>query len=160
MLLLLCWVFTAVQGPSLVVARGGHSLVVVRGLIIMVASLVAEHSFYSMQTHWLWCMDLAASQHVVSSQTTVWIHIPCFARWILTTGRTTRKFSDLSNTQILLYELQIETLQCLCNEFAMKAKLALYDLILLELSSLFVYHCAPHSLQSYWTCLTSSNSQC
>ena len=62
---------------------------------------------------------------------------------------TTRKFSDLSNTQILLYELQIETLQCLCNEFAMKAKLALYDLILLEPSSLFVYHCAPHSLQSY-----------
>ena len=61
---------------------------------------------------------------------------------------TTRKFSDLSNTQIRLYELQIETLQCLWNAFAIKAKLALYDLISLELSSLLLYHSAPHSLHS------------
>ena len=38
----LCWVFVAVHGLSLVAARGGYS-VAVRGLLIAVASLVAEH---------------------------------------------------------------------------------------------------------------------
>ena len=36
------WVFVAARGPSLVAASGGYS-VVVRGLLIAVASLVAEH---------------------------------------------------------------------------------------------------------------------
>ena len=43
----LCWVFIAVvglhHGLSLVAASGGYSFVVVRGLLIAVASLVAEH---------------------------------------------------------------------------------------------------------------------
>ena len=39
----LCWVFVAVSGLSLVAASEGYSLVVVRGLLIAVASLVAEH---------------------------------------------------------------------------------------------------------------------
>ena len=39
----LYWVFIAVCGLSLVVASGGYSFVVVHGLLISVASLVAEH---------------------------------------------------------------------------------------------------------------------
>ena len=39
----LCWVFVAVSGLSLVAASEGYSLVAVRGLLIAVASLVAEH---------------------------------------------------------------------------------------------------------------------
>ena len=38
----LCWVFLAACGLSLVVASGGYS-VAVRGLLIAVVSLVAEH---------------------------------------------------------------------------------------------------------------------
>ena len=39
-----------VRGLSLVAASGGYSLTVVRGLLIAVASLVAEHG---LQEHWL-----------------------------------------------------------------------------------------------------------
>ena len=38
----LCWVFGAAHGLSLVVASRGSSLIVVHGLLIAVASLVAE----------------------------------------------------------------------------------------------------------------------
>ena len=38
----LCWVFVAVHGLSLVVARGRYSLLQCAGFIV-VASLVAEH---------------------------------------------------------------------------------------------------------------------
>ena len=37
------WVFIALQSLSLVAASGGYSPVVVRGLLIAVVSLVAEH---------------------------------------------------------------------------------------------------------------------
>ena len=37
------WVFVAAQELSLVAVNGGYSLVAVRGLLIAVASLVAEH---------------------------------------------------------------------------------------------------------------------
>ena len=40
---LLCWVFVAVHGLSLVAVSGDYSLVVVLWLLIAVASLVAEH---------------------------------------------------------------------------------------------------------------------
>ena len=39
----LCWVFVAARRLSLVAAAGGYSLVVGHGLLIAVASLVAEH---------------------------------------------------------------------------------------------------------------------
>ena len=39
----LCWVFVAVCGLSLGLASGAYSLVAVQGLLIVVASLVAEH---------------------------------------------------------------------------------------------------------------------
>ena len=37
------WVFVAVRGLSLVAERGGLLSIAVRGLLIVVASLVAEH---------------------------------------------------------------------------------------------------------------------
>ena len=37
------WVFVAVRGLSLVAASGGYSTLPLRGLLIAVASLVAEH---------------------------------------------------------------------------------------------------------------------
>ena len=42
----LCWVFVAVRRLSLVVASAGLLFVVVRGLLIAVASLFAEHRLY------------------------------------------------------------------------------------------------------------------
>ena len=39
----LCCVFVAVCGLSLVEESGGYSVIVVHGLLIAVASLVAEH---------------------------------------------------------------------------------------------------------------------
>ena len=39
----LCWVFVSVQGPSPVVASGGHSSSRCAGLFTITASLVAEH---------------------------------------------------------------------------------------------------------------------
>ena len=39
----LCWVFVAARGLSLVAVSGGWLFVVLRRLLIAVASLVAEH---------------------------------------------------------------------------------------------------------------------
>ena len=39
----LCWIFVAVHGLPPVTEEGSYSLVVVGGLLIAVASLVAEH---------------------------------------------------------------------------------------------------------------------
>ena len=39
----LCWVFVAMCGLFLVAVTMGYSLAVVRGLVIVVASLVGEH---------------------------------------------------------------------------------------------------------------------
>ena len=41
----LCWVVIAVHGPSLAAVSGGYSPVAVHGILILVASLVAEHQF-------------------------------------------------------------------------------------------------------------------
>ena len=147
LLLLLCWVFTAVQGPSLVVARGGYSLVVVHGLIVMggiscCRAWVLQHADSLVVMHGLSC-PAACGLFPDEGLNPCPLHCQVdFNHW------TTRKFCDLSNTQIRLYELQIEAFQCLWNAFAIKAKLALYDLIPLELSSLLLYHCAPPSLHS------------
>ena len=46
----LCWVFIDAQGLSLVVVSGGYSLVAVCGLLIVMASLVAEHALYRTRT--------------------------------------------------------------------------------------------------------------
>ena len=46
----LLWVFMAALGPPLVVASEGYSLVAAHGLLIAVASLVAEHRLSSYGT--------------------------------------------------------------------------------------------------------------
>ena len=91
----LCWVSTAAQGFSLVVASRGHSLVVVPGLLIAVASLVAEHRLWGVWASvvvvsGLCSTDsevaehtLSCSLHVVSSWTRDWSHVSCTGRWIL-----------------------------------------------------------------------------
>jgi len=45
----LCWVFVAILGFSLVAASEGYSPGVVRGLLIVVASLVAEQVLWGTQ---------------------------------------------------------------------------------------------------------------
>ena len=40
-----CTVFVAPNGLSLVVASRGYSMLAVRGLLIVVVSLIAEHGF-------------------------------------------------------------------------------------------------------------------
>ena len=47
-LFLLCWVFIAIHGLCLVAESRGSPLVVVRGLLIVVASLVVEHGLLDM----------------------------------------------------------------------------------------------------------------
>ena len=42
----LCWIFIVAHGLSLVVMSGGCSLVALHGLLIVVASLVAEHRLW------------------------------------------------------------------------------------------------------------------
>ena len=41
----LYWIFVAIRELSLAVASGGYSLAMVHKLLILVASLVAEHKF-------------------------------------------------------------------------------------------------------------------
>ena len=77
---------------------GGRGLlfVVVHGLLIAVTSLVVEHGLWVCRLQWLWvtgsgaqawwwlwCMGLAAPQHVGSSQARAWAHVPCIGRQIL-----------------------------------------------------------------------------
>ena len=49
----------AARGPSLVVASGGYSLVVVCRLLVAVASLVADHRLHSVQASEVEAHDLS-----------------------------------------------------------------------------------------------------
>ena len=74
-------IFVALCGLSLVRASGGCSLVVVRGLLIVVAALAAEHRLEACglqqlrlpgpgaQAQQLWHMQFVVPQHVGSSRT-------------------------------------------------------------------------------------------
>ena len=68
----LCWVIIAAWAFSLVVASGGYPIVVVCGLLIEVASLVAEHGLQGAQaslvvSHGLSSCDSWALEHRLSS---------------------------------------------------------------------------------------------
>ena len=78
---LLLWVFIASRGLSLVAASGGHSLVVVNGLLIAATSLVTEHGFWSVGSV-VSAHGFVAPQHVESSWTGDRIHVPCTGRQI------------------------------------------------------------------------------
>ena len=56
---------------------GGYSLVVVQGLLIMMASLVAKHGLYGTQAP---AVDLFAPRHVGSSWTRDRTHVSCVGR--------------------------------------------------------------------------------
>ena len=89
----LLWVFVAVCRLSLVVVSKGYSLVVVRGLLIVVAFLFAERGLRYLwflgsraQAHYLWHDDLVGLRYVRSSWTRDQTNVPCIARRFLTTG--------------------------------------------------------------------------
>ena len=71
------------HGLSLIAASRGSSLVAVRGLLIVVASLVAEHGLQGVWAQYLWHTGLVALQHVESSWARDQICVPCIGRWIL-----------------------------------------------------------------------------
>ena len=72
----LCWVFTASLRLSLVVERnGGYSLVVVRGLLIALASLVSQHGLSL-------CMDFSSCGSWAELIHGIW-NLPFIGRWIL-----------------------------------------------------------------------------
>ena len=76
----LCRVFIAVHGFSLVVANRGCSLVVMHGLLITVASLVAEHGLYGMQASITTsCMGCKATGETLSGGT-IFVHISQMAK--------------------------------------------------------------------------------
>ena len=56
------------------------SLAAVCGLLIAVASLVADRSPREHGRQWSWLAGLAAPQHVESSQTRDGTSVPCFGR--------------------------------------------------------------------------------
>ena len=66
----------AVCGLSLVIVSRGCSLAAVRGLLIAVASLVAEHRLEVHGFQYLGCMGLVAPWHVGSSQTRNGTYVP------------------------------------------------------------------------------------
>ena len=78
----LCWVFIAAHGLSAVAVSRGSSLLVVRGLLIAVSSLVAEHGLVG-RLQQLQLADFAAPQHVGSSQLRDRTRVPCIDRQIL-----------------------------------------------------------------------------
>ena len=91
---MLCWVFVATCGLSLVEASGAYS-VVVHGLLVLVASLVEEHKTrhagFSDCGSWAlecrfsiwWCPDLVVPRPVCSSWIRDGTSVLCSARWTL-----------------------------------------------------------------------------
>ena len=94
----LCWVFIAARGLSLVAGSGGHSLVVGLGLLLVVASLIEEHSLSS----W-WFSDLVAPRHAESSWIRDQTHVSCIGKQILLHW-TTREVPHLLSLFIFRYQ--------------------------------------------------------
>ena len=67
--------------------RVGAALFGVHGLLLVVASLVAQqrsrHAGSRSQSQQFWYMTLVALRHVESAQTKDQTHVPCTGRWIL-----------------------------------------------------------------------------
>ena len=80
------WVFVTVRRLS---------LVVMSGLLISMASPVAEHRLQGVRARKLWCTGLVAPQHVESSWTRYGTCVPCIGRQIFI-HCTTREVSIVS----------------------------------------------------------------
>ena len=76
------WVFVAARRLSLAGGELGLLFVVVCGLLIAVASLVAEHGLQGTWAQQLWHTGLVAPRHVGSSQTRARTRVPCIGRRI------------------------------------------------------------------------------
>ena len=61
----------------------GLLFIMVRGLLTVVASLVAEHGVSVRGLQWLWHTGLVALWHVGSSQTRARTRVPCIGRRFL-----------------------------------------------------------------------------
>ena len=102
----------------------GLLFVAAHGLLIAVASLVAEHGLqaHGLQQLWLtgsraqaqklWRMGLVAPRHVGSSRTRAPTHVPCIGRWILNHCTTREapnkiKITLISNINLILNISQI-----------------------------------------------------
>ena len=93
----LFWVFTAAHRLSLV-ADWGLFFIVVHGLLIVVASLVAEHRLQRHRLQQLWSTGLVAPWHVESSWTRDQTRAPCTGRQVLIHCTTTEvSIKDSSN---------------------------------------------------------------
>ena len=83
-----------------------------RGLLISVAAAVAAYNSGA-QAQELWRSGLVARQHVGSSQTRYWTHVPCISSWILNHRTTTEVpgFSSSSRKELyLLYSSSLNSL--------------------------------------------------
>lgn len=78
-----CWVFTGARAFSLVGAGRGHSLGAMHGLLVVVASLVADHGLWNAQTSAVVAHTLSCSSEVGSSRTRGQTHVSCIDRSIL-----------------------------------------------------------------------------
>ena len=76
---------------------GGFSLVVVCGLLLVVATPIAEHRLQSLGSVDV-ARELSCLRHVESSQTRDLTHAPCIGRWILNHW-TTREVQQLLSRQ-------------------------------------------------------------
>ena len=63
--------------------KQGLFFVVEHGLLIVVASLLAEHGLQACRLQQLWLTGLVAPQHVGSSRTRAQTRVPCIGRRIL-----------------------------------------------------------------------------
>ena len=79
----LCCIFVAMCRLSLAVVTGDYSLVVMRGLLIVVASLVVERGLWVCRLQQLWHKVLDAPRYVESSQTWGRIYVPSTGRRVL-----------------------------------------------------------------------------
>ena len=92
------WVFAAARRSSLVGATGGHSLGVVCGLLIAVASFVAEHGLQDMWAQQLWGMGLVAPRQPGIQPMSL-----ALAGGFLTTGPPGKSDSSFNNFFFLSY---------------------------------------------------------
>ena len=82
-LFLLCWVFVSMHRLSLVAVSRGYTLVAVHRLLIVGASLVAEHRLWGAWASVAAPVGSVAPRFVESSWTRDQTRVPCTGWWIL-----------------------------------------------------------------------------
>ena len=98
-------VFAAVRRLFSSCGKQGLLFLAVRRLLIIVASLVAEHSLQGVRHQQLWQMGLVAPQHVESSPTRDRTCVLCVGRQILN-HQTTRKVPTFTYFSLVIIYVQ------------------------------------------------------